>query len=81
MAGRGGGAHPSNGLYRYTGRGAHPSNGLYREAPPKWGTFLRPQVLTVYERVGISLIEVYERGSVISVCKRPKRAKRCLLRL
>ena len=33
-------------------------NGLYGEALPERGTFFRPQV---YERVVISLIEVYER--------------------
>lgn len=32
-----------------------PYNGIYREAPPKRGTYSRPQV---YERIGISLIEV-----------------------
>ena len=36
-------------------------------APPERGTFLR---LQVYERAGISLVEVHERvwKSVISVC-------------
>ena len=33
--------------------------GLYREAPPKRGTFFR---LQVYERVGISQVEVYKRA-------------------
>ena len=33
-------------------------NGLYGEAPPEWGTFFR---LQVYERVEISLVELYER--------------------
>jgi len=57
---------------------AAPYNGLYGEAPPKRGTFFR---LQVYERVGILLIEVYERGgkSVILVCNRTNRAKRCSL--
>ena len=47
------------------------------------GGIFRPQVLTVSERVGISPVEVYERGgkSAIWVCERPNRAKRCLLRL
>ena len=35
-----------------------PYNGLYGEAPPERGTFL---TLQVYERVGISRIELYER--------------------
>ena len=44
-----------------------PHNGLLGETPPKRGTFLR---LQVYERVSISLVEVYERvvKSVISIC-------------
>ena len=36
--------------------GGTPYNDLYGEAPPERGTFFRPQV---YERVGISLVEVY----------------------
>ena len=46
-----------------------------REVPPKRGTFFR---LQVYERVGILLVEVYERGvkSVIWVCERTHRANR-----
>ena len=49
-----------------------PYNGLYGEAPAERGTFFR---LWVYEKVGISLDEVYLRvgESVISL-KRPKRA-------
>ena len=41
----------------------------YGEAPPKRGTFSR---LQMYERVEMSLAEIYERGgqSVISVCKK-----------
>ena len=41
----------------------------YGEAPPERGIFFRPQV---YERVGISLVEVYKRvvKSVIWVCER-----------
>ena len=38
--------------------GDTPYNGLYGEAPLDRGTFFR---LQVYERVGISLVEVYER--------------------
>ena len=54
---------------RTLGRGWRYSyNGLYGEALPKRGTFFR---LLVYERVGISLVEVYKRvgKSVIPVCK------------
>ena len=40
------------------GGGGTPCNGLYREAPPERGTFFTRQV---YERVGISRVEVYER--------------------
>ena len=40
------------------GWGVTPYNGLYEEAPPERGTFFR---LPVYERVGISLVEVYEK--------------------
>ena len=36
---------------------------LYREAPPKKGTIFRCQV---YERVEISLVEVYERVGNLS---------------
>ena len=44
-------------------------NGLYGKAPPKRGNLFR---LQVYEGVGISLVEVYERvvKSVISVCEK-----------
>ena len=35
-----------------------PYNGLYREALPERGTFFR---LQVYERVGISQVEVHKR--------------------
>ena len=37
------------------GWGGSPFNGLYREALPEMGTFFK---LQVYERVGISLVEV-----------------------
>ena len=38
--------------------GATPYHGLYREALPESGTFFR---LQVYERVGLSLVEVHKR--------------------
>ena len=44
-----------------------PYNGLYGESPPERGTYFR---LQVYERVGISLVEVYEMVHFISVCKK-----------
>ena len=45
------------------GGGGYSQNGLYGEAPPKRGTFFR---LQVYERVGISQVEVYKlRGREI----------------
>ena len=53
-----------------------PYNYLYGEVPPERGTFFR---LQVYKRViRDSLLEVYERvgKSVISLCKKRKRAKR-----
>ena len=40
------------------GGGGTPYDGLYGEAPPERGIFFR---LQVYERVGILLVEVYER--------------------
>ena len=44
------------------------NDGQYGKAPPERGTSFRHQV---YERLGILLVEVYERigRSVISVCK------------
>ena len=45
------------------GGGATPYNGLYGQTPPKRSIFFRPQV---YERVGISLVEVYDRVREIS---------------
>ena len=45
------------------GGGATPYNGLYWQTPPKRGIFFRP---LVYERVGISLVEVYDRVREIS---------------
>ena len=56
------------------GRGGEgtPYDGLYGEASPKRGTFFR---LHGYEKVGISLVEVYKRvgKSVIWVCKRAQK--------
>ena len=51
------------------GGGDTPYDSLYGEAPPVRGTFFR---LQLYKRVGILLVEVYERvgKSVIWVCKR-----------
>ena len=40
------------------GEGGTPYNGLYGEVPPERDTFFK---LQVYERVGIFLVEVYER--------------------
>ena len=47
---------------------------LYREAPPKKGTIFRRQV---YERVEISLVEVYGRVGNLSFqsVKSPKKGK------
>ena len=52
-----------------------PYNGLYGEVPPERDTFFR---LQVYERVGILLVEEYERvrKSVIWVYERAHRANR-----
>ena len=55
---------------RWVGGGEGESyDGLYDEAPPERGTFPR---LQVNHRVGVSLVEVYERvgKSVIMVCER-----------
>ena len=43
------------------GGGDTPYNGLYGEALPKSGTFSR---LQEYERVGITLVEIYEKELV-----------------
>ena len=43
--------------------GGTPYNGLYGEAPPERSTFFR---LQVYERVGVSRAEVYEREGNLS---------------
>ena len=42
--------------------GGTPYDGLYGEVPPEGSIFLR---LQVYERVGISLDEVYKRASAL----------------
>ena len=44
--------------YNDASLGGAPYDGLDGEAPPERGTFFR---LQVYERVGISLVEVYKR--------------------
>ena len=51
-------------------------NGLYGKAPPERALFLG---LQVYERVGISLVELHEMEgkSVISVFRKAKGANRC----
>ena len=56
------------------GGGGNSYDNLYWEAPPVRGTFFR---LQLYKRVGILLVEVYERvgKSVIWVCKRAQRAE------
>ena len=49
-----------------------PCDGLYREAPPERGIFFR---LQVYEKVCISLVELYKRvrKTVIWVCERAQK--------
>ena len=54
--------HPSPSTTLTKDPGSTPYNGLYGEAPPERGIFFR---LQVYERVGISLVEVCKRGSEI----------------
>ena len=56
----------------YPGAGGNPYNGLYGEASPERDTFLR---LQVYDKVGISPVEVSERvgKSVISVCTKAQK--------
>ena len=57
-----------------------PYDGLYGEAPAARGNFYR---LQVYERMGISLLEIYirVRKPVIWVCERAQRAEQMNLRL
>ena len=59
------------------GGGVSLYNGLYGKDPPERAPFLG---LQMYERVGISLVEVYEMAgkSVISVCRKAKRANKCI---
>ena len=54
--------------------GGNPYDGLYGEARPKRGTFFR---LQVYERIGILLVEVYEKvgKSVIWASEMAQRAE------
>ena len=61
--------HPSPCTTLTKDPGSTPYNGLYGEAPPERGIFFR---LPVYERVGISLVDVCKRvgKSVIWVCER-----------
>ena len=55
-------------------RGVLPMMAYTGRLRPKWGTFFR---LQVYERVGISLVDVNKRvgKSVIWVCERAQRAE------
>ena len=55
-------------------RGGTPYDGLYKEDPPERCTLIR---LQVYERVGISLVEIYEkeRKSLILVCERVQKGQ------
>ena len=52
--------------------GGTPYNGLYVEAPPESGQVYLSFRLQVYERLGISLVEVYKKVEkfVICVCER-----------
>ena len=65
----------SKGKAKNRGGGGTTYNCLYGEAPPKRGIFFRPQV---YERGGISLIEVYKKEGkfVFPSVNRAKRADR-----
>ena len=56
----------------YRPRGTPQYTGLYGKAPPERGTFFR---LQTYQRIKISLIEVYERvgKSVTSECKKTQK--------
>ena len=56
----------------HSGGGSTRYDGLYGEAPPERGTLFK---LQVYEREGISLVEVYERvGKIchLGLLKSPK---------
>ena len=65
----------SKGKAKYRGGGGTTYNCLHGEAPPKRGIFFRPQV---YERGGISLVEVYKKEGkfVFRSVNRAKRADR-----
>ena len=52
------------------GPGDTPDDGLYGEVPPERGIFFR---LQVYDRVGISLVEVYKREGKFWVCERAQK--------
>ena len=52
------------------GPGDTPYDGLYGEVPPERGIFFR---LQVYDRVGISLVEVYKRVGKFWVCERAQK--------
>ena len=61
--------NPGSEVAKHPG-GSTPYDGLYGEAPPERGTYFR---LQVYERVGISLVEVYKRiGKSVWVFERAK---------
>ena len=64
-----------NNRNRLENQGDSPYNGLYGEAPPERGIFFMAS--GQYERVGILLVEVYERvaKSVIWVCKRARKGQ------
>ena len=61
FSGRGGGRGGGGG--KEVARKGTPYNGLYGESPPEMGTCYHLQVT---ERVGISLVEVYERVGNLS---------------
>ena len=61
FSGRGGGRGGGGG--KEVARKGTPYNGLYGESPPEMGTCYQLQVT---ERVGISLVEVYERVGNLS---------------
>ena len=65
----------SKGKAKNRGGGGTTYNCLHGEAPPKRGIFFRPQV---YERGGISLVEVYKKEGkfVFPSVNRAKRADR-----
>ena len=62
----------------YSGEEGTPYNGLYGDKPPEMDYFFR---LQVYEREGISLVEVFESSSEVyeSVEKSFIRTNSCIL--